>query len=186
MRLRVRVWFAGAGLGIAAGAVLLLTEVAAALWLGTDPERPVRRLGSVALGPVALERTGLALAAAVGLSVHLALSAVFGAVYAALADAMLSQLGRRSFVAQTLFGALYGVGLWAATFQGVARAVFPWVFEPHPLTHALLHGFAYGAPLGLLLAAMERAHFTVVETPSQARARRERERRSGAEAETRR
>jgi len=147
----------GIGFGIVAGIMLMAVNVSASLAVGAGALWPFRMAASVLLGSPALDAgqvyDGNALA--VGLGVHLALSAFFGFVYA-LAMTWRSHETRTSWAAQTGIGLVYGLLIWFADFQVIGRAMYPWFLDFDQVSQSLMHAGFFGLPLGLLYATAER------------------------------
>jgi hypothetical protein len=144
----------GLGLGVAAGAVLLVAEMIAAAVGGESLLTPLLMAGSVLLGQRAF--TGLLGAAVViGLLFHFILSAALGLAYTSI-NKSLSPEGRTSMARQAPAGMLFGLAVWLVDFQIIARLLYPWFLGPSQLVQALMHALFFGLPLGLLFAVGER------------------------------
>ena len=131
--------------GIVAGLVFAAFEmIASAVMMGGDAFfMPLRMIGAIALGAAALEPTySLLMAGLAGLVVHVALAAIYGAVFATI-------FGRlRSAAADIGIGAAYGFALWLLNFYVVAPIAFPWFLEANPVVQFIAHTFFFGAVLG--------------------------------------
>ncbi|MBI2261146.1 MAG: hypothetical protein HYU62_05720 [Caulobacterales bacterium] len=134
--------------GVAAGVVFAAFEmVMSAIMMGLPAFwMPLRMIGAIALGPPALE-SGYSLVAAgvAGLAVHVALAAIYGAVFAAVAG------GLRS--GPTMIGAAsaYGFALWLLNFYVIAPAAFPWFGDANPMVQFIAHTVFFGSVLGFAL-----------------------------------
>lgn len=143
----------GLGLGMAAGGVLLVAEVIAAVAGGESVLTPLRLASSVLLGQQGL--TGLLGASVVvGLLFHFILSAALGLAYTSI-NKRLSPEGRTSLARQAAVGMLFGVAVWLVNFQIIARLLYPWFLGPSQLVQVLLHALFFGLPLGVLFAVGE-------------------------------
>jgi hypothetical protein len=142
----------GALLGLVAGVVFAVFEMLAAWGMGDGFWMPLRMIGAIVLGEDALEPSySLAGAALTGAVLHMALSALYGAVFGALAAFALGlQSSRAALVAAT---SLYGLTLWLVNFYVIAPVAFEWFQDANAFVQFIAHVFFYGALLGLLLAA---------------------------------
>jgi hypothetical protein len=142
--------------GVAAGMIFALFEMlAAALAMGADAAlMPLRMIGAIVLGAAALDPSySLAMAAVTGLVVHLILSIIFTAIFAAT-------LGRVAIAAPqsvparlALAGILFGFGLWVVNFYVIAP-VASWTWFPdrtNPIVQFVAHTFFFGCPVGWML-----------------------------------
>jgi hypothetical protein len=152
---RSRTWLAaGAAFGLVAGLFFALFEMVAAWQMGDGFWMPLRMIGAILLGADALEPTySLAGAAIAGALLHMMLSALYGAMFAAIA----SVGGLLSRPARVAAATVYGLALWLANFYVVASFAFEWFQDADPLVQFLAHTFVYGSLLGLLLAAVRPA-----------------------------
>jgi hypothetical protein len=145
----------GLAFGVLAGIVFAMAEAAAAGVMGESSIMPFRMFASVLLGGSALSTAPAGTVLAVGSIVHLGLSAAFGAVYGLISSRFsiytLTHWGR-----QAGLGIAYGCALWLINFQVIARLIYPWFVSAQPFQQVLLHGLAFGLPLGLMYAAAER------------------------------
>jgi hypothetical protein len=144
--------------GIAAGGVFALAQlVASAVSDGLSAVRPFRLAASVVLGQRAVAgEASLGLVVAVGLAVHLVVTAFWGLLYS-FVDSRLTPDVRPLLAFQAASGMLFGLGVWLIDFQFVARGYFPWFLEDTPqFLQALMHAAFYGLPLGVLFSAAER------------------------------
>src|SRR5512138_2452571 len=124
--------------GLVAGVVFAMMEVAGAAMMGNPPLMPVRMFASVVLGESALQGS-LGTALVVGMVAHLALSAVLGLVYGALA-ARASEETRTSYARQAGLGIAFGLAAWLVDFQIVARVLYPWFLGTPQVLQAMMHG----------------------------------------------
>lgn len=145
----------GVGLGIAAGVIFAVVEVAASVMMGNPALTPFRMFSSVVLGRAGLEGVGPGTALVVGSLAHLALSAIYGSIYALIMSRASSRT-RVSRGSQAGLGALFGLALWLVNFQVIARIAYPWFLGAPQFAQAILHALAFGLPLGLMYAGAER------------------------------
>jgi len=136
----------GAMAGVAAGIGFALFELLASAVVGDGLLAPVRMAGAILLGRDALSPYFPALAAGIaGAGVHVALSAIYGMMFAALAGGLHSRLW------EVTFGGLFGLALWLINFYLVSPIAFPWFLETNPFVQFIGHTFFFGAVLGLLV-----------------------------------
>lgn len=150
-----RILAEGAAAGILAGAVFAAAEIIVAALMGAPAVLPLRMFASISMGPEALSVVPASVAAIVGTITHLAFSAIFGVLYAALVLPMTYGTRARPVV-QAGSGALFGLAVWFLNFQLVARAFYPWFLATSQTNQAILHALAFGVPLGVVFAAIER------------------------------
>ncbi|ARP98413.1 hypothetical protein [Pseudorhodoplanes sinuspersici] len=139
---------AGAISGIGAGIVFAVFEmVASAAMMGAGASfMPLRMIGAILLGPGALDPSySIWAAGAAGLIVHLALSVVYGAVFAMILG------GLRSATWDVLLGAAFGFALWLINFYLIAPMAFPWFLDANPVIQFVAHTILFGAVLGWLM-----------------------------------
>ena len=143
----------GSVMGIAAGGVFLSFEMIVAGLTGQSTFEPLRMIASVVLGEGALSPQPtivLAIVVPVALTVHYALSGIYGAVFGA-AIAGIDALRHDRIVlvgAATTFGLL----LWLVNFYVIAPIAFPWFSMADPYVQFTAHTFFFGTALGLSLA----------------------------------
>ncbi|MCZ7571243.1 MAG: hypothetical protein M5U01_22070 [Ardenticatenaceae bacterium] len=120
---------------------------------------PLRMIGAMALGQEALEPSYPLLTAAVaGIVVHMLLSILYGAIFAAIVGAIpaFASSGFMLLVATSTFG----LALWVINFYLIAP-VAGWNWFPtqtNPIVQFFAHTFFYGTALGLyLIWARDRA-----------------------------
>lgn len=149
-----RILAEGAGYGLVAGMIFGVMEVIGAALMGNPALMPVKMFASVVVGKDAMmaTRAGILL---LGVVAHLALSAVFGVVYAGI-DAAIARKKITSYGAQASLGLAYGVALWFVNFHIIARFAYPWFLEAPQFLQAMMHVLFFGLPLGLFIAATER------------------------------
>jgi hypothetical protein len=148
--------------GLLAGCLFAAMQMFVAGLGGSTPWAPWRLAASIALGPGAVHATVTPALALAGLFVHLVLSAFFGGLWAAAARLLWPAL-RDNTGSHVALAAFYGAGLWLLNFQLVARGLFPWFLSYDSPAQVLLHGIAYGLPLGLYVATRVRAVDAAVE-----------------------
>jgi len=141
--------------GIIAGIVFAMFEMIMAAIMGDGFFAPLMMIGAIVLGQGALpmpEPTiGLSTIVPVGIAVHMVLSIIYGAVFAALA----SGVGFLRNYRWALIGVatVFGIALWIVNFYVVASILFPWFGMANPVVQFLAHAFFFGTALGLVLAA---------------------------------
>ena len=116
--------------GAIAGMVFAMFEMLAAVaFNGPDAFfMPLRMIAGIALGPSAMDpSTSLALAGAVGLGIHMALSMMYGVATAIVANAL--PVLSRSTGALVVFATVMGLALWILNFFVLAR-VLGWSWFP--------------------------------------------------------
>lgn len=149
-----RIVLSGLGYGVVAGVIFGAMEMVGAALMGDPMVMPLKMFASVVAGKDALMAGGAGILL-LGVIVHLALSAIFGVVYAGL-DAGFARNKVRSYGAQSAFGIAFGFALWLVNFQIIARLAYPWFLGSPQLLQAMMHAFFFGLPLGLFIAATER------------------------------
>jgi hypothetical protein len=138
--------------GVLAGLVFAAFEILAAAttdgtgaWLG-----PLRMIGAIVLGRWAMDLGAPLLPpVAVGLILHVGLSAAFGGVFGAMAGAGVAGPTTRLVAS----GGAYGLLLWLVNFHMIAP-IAGWRWFPDgtdPVVQLVAHVLFYGAPLGLYL-----------------------------------
>ena len=145
----------GIGLGIVAGVIFAIAEVIAAMAMGMSAIAPFRMFASIVWGPGAMASESLGAVVLLGVIVHLALSAAFGAIYGLL-DSGLPERTQRNSGKQAVLGLAFGAVLYLVNFQIIARIAYPWFLEAGQGLQLALHAITYGLPLGLMYAAAER------------------------------
>lgn len=149
-------WWArhGAIGGIVGGLVFAVyTMVFAALMEGMDALfTPLRLIGAIVIGPVALDGDyPLLIAGVAGALVHLAFAVFFGVVFAAIAGRLPAL--RESPMSLPMSASVYGFILWVLNYHVVAPAA-GWAWLPAgslPTAQLLAHMFGFGTVLGLYL-----------------------------------
>ncbi|RYZ35374.1 MAG: hypothetical protein EOO71_35650 [Myxococcaceae bacterium] len=165
MERRTTPWSVTNGLlfGVAAGVMLALAETALSVAAGDGAFRPVRMSAAVVLGtPAFTPQVSTGLAVAVGLTVHLTISAGWGLMYTLL-DAMLPTDGRGRWEFQAAVGMLFGIFVWLVDFQLLAHGYFPWFLDAPQFLQIVWHAVFMGLPLALLFTAAERRRSPLVE-----------------------
>lgn len=134
-----------------AGLVLLLARMAVA----GDPLAPFRLAASVFTGHADDSDLPIGTLIVTGFAVHLTLSVFYGLAYFWMHRLwngdVLVPVQRRA-----VSGTLFGLGVWLLDFHLFARILRPWLVDGPELGEALLHGFAFGLPLALLVGIAER------------------------------
>ncbi len=150
-----RVLGEGLGYGVAAGVIFGAAEMVISASMGVSPVVPLRMFASVVTGQGALTADTVAILA-VGVVTHLALSALFGLIFAVLVAGLFrGSIGRLG--AQAALGLAYGALLYAVDFQVIARIAYPWFLDVPQLQALIKHALFFGLPLGLMLGITERA-----------------------------
>jgi hypothetical protein len=138
--------------GLVAGAIYAAVRTAVAPLLGGSPGDPWKAFASVALwrqavaGPLTF---GVVLA---GLVCHFAIAGFYGMVWGVIGGRLPRTL-RDGWGSHAAAATAYGVAVYLVDVQIVARIVYPWFLDANQFAELLLHGFAYGLPLGIYLAA---------------------------------
>ncbi|MBI2919428.1 MAG: hypothetical protein HYY01_15755 [Chloroflexi bacterium] len=142
--------------GIAAGLVFAVAEMFMNLALGEAFLGPVRMISSIVLGTGAIEPGySLPTALVVGLGVHMALSALYGIIFAG----GLALVRRITSPATYLvpYGAVFGLALWIVNFLLIAPVLFPQFATVNQLWNGFVaHTLFYGAVLGGVVAWAKR------------------------------
>lgn len=147
------VWIlSGVVMGVIAGIIFAVFEMVLAAIMGQGFFAPLRMIGAIALGEGALEPAySLATAGVTGLVVHMMMSALYGAVFAAVVLRVAAL--RTSRAAITAVATAFGFALWIVNFYIFAPVLFPWFAMANPVVQFFAHTFFFGTALGLLLAA---------------------------------
>src|SRR5215208_3825200 len=140
-----------------AGLIFAAFEMlAAAILMGPDAAMmPLRMIGAIALGAEALEPGySVMVAAAAGVTVHLALSVLFTGIFAVIAGPTLEAMGFAT-TSRTLAidGMAFGITIWLVNFYLIAPAA-GWTWFPDrtdPVVQFLAHAFAFGTAVGWML-----------------------------------
>lgn len=97
---------------------------------------------------------------------HLALSALYGAVFGGLV-ALVAAL-RSSVGVLVLAGSLYGLALWLVNFYVIAPVAFAWFQDANAAVQFVAHVFFFGALLGGILSRSARVAPTSRRQPLRA------------------
>lgn len=144
-------------LGMVAGIVFILFEMIADWAMGNTFWMPLRMIGAIVLGEDALEMSySVTEAAVAGGIVHMALSALFGAVFGGLLAVVHGLRSSRGVL--VVAASLYGLTVWLVNFYAIAPAAFEWFQNADPIVQFVAHTFLFGALLGALLAPRVPAH----------------------------
>lgn len=144
----------GALMGVFAGLVFAVFQAIMAMVApGPPPGELVVMVEGIPYGGVPAPTGAPALVApaiAMAALIHLVLSAVYGAIFGALAPRVSALRNDR----RALVGAAAGFGLliWLVNFFVIAPIAFPWFLETSQVVQFFAHTLFYGAILGLLLA----------------------------------
>jgi len=139
--------------GILAGSVYAAAQAAISGLQGRPLVEPLRLTASLLLGSVALDPESLS-PPAVGLFIHLMISAFYGAVFLFLHW----ELKRHNETPERLIldGALFGFAVWVINFFLIAPRAYPQFLALDPVWNGLVaHAFLFGAPLGIYVAALQ-------------------------------
>jgi hypothetical protein len=145
----------GFGFGVVAGIIFAVAEVIIAAMMDNPALMPFRMFASIVFGQEALGVTPIGTAVAVGIVVHLILSALFGLVYGVV-NSRFSLRTQADSSTQLGIGLAFGVALWFVNFQIIARTAYPWFLDAPQGLQAILHAVAFGLPLGIMYGAAER------------------------------
>ena len=140
-------------MGTVAGIIFAMFEMIMAAILGDGFFMPLKMIGAIVLGQGALQASyPLVTAVLVGVIVHMTLSAIYGAVFAAVVSAIGALQGNRGALigVATIFGFI----LWLVNFYAIAPVLFPWFLMANPVAQLLAHTFFFGTALGLLLTGL--------------------------------
>lgn len=145
----------GLGLGLIAGVIFGMMEIAGAAMMGNPPLMPLRMFASVLLGHGAMEPGPLGSVVVLGTVVHLALSASFGLIYGFI-NGRFSPETETRWGRQVGLGLLFGAMIWLVNFQIIARILYPWFLMTPQFLQMAMHAMFFGLPLALMYAAAER------------------------------
>ncbi len=143
----------GALTGVLAGLVFALFQVImSAAGLGTPLSELIVMVEGVTFGSGSGSISAPAIAApeiAIAGLTHLVLSAIYGAVFGAVASKVDALRNNRIALigAATVFGLL----IWIVNFFVIAPVAFPWFAQTNGVVQFIAHTLFYGAVLGLLL-----------------------------------
>jgi hypothetical protein len=148
------IWKAGLLSGLIAGAVELVVLLGLVIGQGASIWVPVRMTAAIVLGQGVLPppETFDGAAAAIALTIHFGLSAVYGLIIALL----IRRLERMPALA---VGVAFGIAVWLVNYFVLAPSIFPWLLAQRgalstPFLHAIFGVAAVGAYLAI--AARER------------------------------
>ena len=141
----------GALTGVLAGLVFALFQVImTAVGLGPPLSELTEMVEGVAFGGGSISAPGIAAPeiAIAGLT-HLVLSAIYGAVFGAVA----SKVGalRNNRIALIGAATVFGLLIWIVNFFVIAPVAFPWFAQTNAVVQFFAHTLFYGTVLGLLL-----------------------------------
>lgn len=145
----------GAAMGVAAGMVFVVFEMAAAAFAGADLLAPLSALGNTVLGRDPF--VGLyppEVWALVGLSVYVIVFAALGALFGAS-----SAVGpaRRNRGALLTAGTIFGILLWMLDLALISWGTVPEFPAANLAVQFLAHGVFFGTALALMLGVRVRA-----------------------------
>jgi hypothetical protein len=139
------------GAGMLAGLLFVLFEMTATAFMRGPSYfvMPLKMIGAIILGPVALEPTPLWDAlATTGILLHIALSLTFASIFAAVVSR------EWSTAALAIAGMMFGFSLWILNFYLVAPIAGWWWFRQSssPIIQIIAHVCFYGCSVGWLLS----------------------------------
>jgi hypothetical protein len=146
----------GALAGVLAGLVFALFQVImSAAGLGMPLSELIVMVEGVTFGSGSGSISAPAIAApeiAIAGLTHLVLSAIYGAVFGAVASKVHALRNDKKALigAATVFGLL----IWIVNFFVIAPVAFPWFAQTNGVVQFFAHTLFYGTVLGLLLAVM--------------------------------
>ncbi len=155
--------------GISAGIIFAVFEMVMNMFLGQSFLGPLRMISSIALGAQALDPGySILTAGAVGLIIHVILSAVYGVIFVRLLG--LIKRFNTPLNTRMLFGLLFGLALWVVNFLIIAPVAFPQFTEMNQFWNGFVaHTFVFGAALGIFATVSKpitAASVTRIETVS--------------------
>jgi hypothetical protein len=136
-----------------AGLIFALFQViTGAMGLGTPLGELTEIVEGVTVGGVPATTGAPAIAApeiAIAGLTHLVLSAIYGAIFGAVA----SKVGalRNSRIALVGAATVFGLLIWIVNFYVIAPVAFPWFAQTNAVVQFFAHTLFYGTVLGLLL-----------------------------------
>ena len=139
--------------GVLAGLVFALFQVImSAAGLGTPLSELIVMVEGVTFGSGSGSISAPAIAApkiAIAGLTHLVLSAIYGAVFGAVA----SKVGalRNNRIALIGAATVFGLLIWIVNFFVIAPVAFPWFAQTNAVVQFFAHTLFYGTVLGLLL-----------------------------------
>jgi hypothetical protein len=139
--------------GVLAGSAYALAQAAMSGLQGRPLIEPLRLTASLVLGGTALDPESLS-PPAVGLFVHLMISAFYGVVFLFLHW----ELKRHDETRERLIldGALFGFAIWVINFFVIAPRAYPQFLVLDPVWIGLVaHAFFFGAALGVYVGALQ-------------------------------
>ena len=127
-------------------------------------------ISSIALGAQALDPGySIITAGAVGLIIHVILSAVYGVIFVSLLG--LIKRFNAPLNTRMIFGLLFGLALWIINFLIIAPLAFPQFTEMNQFWNGFVaHTFVFGAALGIFATVSKEitaASITRTETVSE-------------------
>ncbi len=141
----------GALTGVLAGLVFALFQVImGAMGLGTPLGELTEMVEGVAFGGGPISAPGIAAPeiAIAGLT-HLVLSAIYGAIFGAVASKV--DVLRNNRIALVGAATVFGLLIWIVNFFVIAPIAFPWFAQTNGVVQFFAHTFFYGTVLGLML-----------------------------------
>ncbi len=138
--------------GVIAGIIFAMAEMLGGRFVLDNPLfMPLKMIASVPLGDKP-GTIGLETAIPVGLVTHLFFSALFGLVFALVAENIAAL--RRSALAMAASASVYGTLLWLVNFYVIAPALGRnWFTTTSAPAQFIFHTFFFGTVLGLYLAS---------------------------------
>lgn len=137
--------------GLVAGVILMVSAMVVAVIGGRRLADPWIAASSIVLGSRALSGPATWGIYIVGFLVHFGLSAIFGAIWGAIAN-RLTPWARDNLLVHGAAGMAYGFLLWVINVRVIGLIVYPWIAQIPALTPLILHVAAFGLPLSLYVA----------------------------------
>jgi hypothetical protein len=160
----------GAVAGLVAGQVFIIVNMFAAQSAGKPPLAPFLAISTLfrfSEMPIMQPMSAVPAEVAIGINVHLFLSALFG-----IGFALISPLLRSSWML-VAGGLAYGLALYLINFQVIGRLFFPWFVDPRgpsKILELIVHPLAYGLVLvPFFLSVVDRSRAPDGVNPAQHR-----------------
>lgn len=132
--------------GMGAGITLALFVMVMDAILGNGFLDWLRQSAAIVVGRSAVAAGSPVTVLILGLVVHLALAAVYGAIFA-VAARYITFVRRDLLIATTVFG----LGIWVLNFYVFSPWLFPWFDDSPDIAQFIAHTVFYGMPLGVIL-----------------------------------
>lgn len=118
----------GVTAGLLAGLCLAAAEIVAVVLSGVEATAAFRYAASVVMGHSAITAASALPPVVAGTMLHVVPSGSYGLLFGAANDAV-SGDAQRKWTREAPLGVLFGVLLWAANFEVIARFAYPWMLE---------------------------------------------------------